>query len=207
MKSIYEIIKMQNAESDNLEPYDRDFLLFEMSLMKDWYLLSHLHRTLSSEEQEVLTNSFERIASEVLSQPQDIFVHRDFHSRNIMMESGKKLAIIDYQDARSGALTYDLVSLLKDVYVYFEPKKMEELALEFKMLQGVDVSDEQFMRWFDWTGLQRHIKILGIFSRLSIRDNKSEYLKDIPLTLRYIQEVCQKYPELQALGELLKEES
>ena len=204
MKAIDEILKIQKADTTNLEPYDEEFLLFEMSLMQEWYLEQHLKLTLTQEEQKMLDNTLELICNEVLSQPQDVFVHRDFHSRNIMMETGRKLVIIDYQDARKGALTYDLVSLLKDVYVHFDPKQMEKLALEFKILKGINVSDEQFIRWFDFTGLQRHIKILGIFSRLDIRDKKSSYIEDIPLTLQYIDEVCQKYDELKPLGEFLK---
>ena len=204
MKGIHQILKIQKADTTNLEPYDREFLMFEMNLMQEWYLEQHLGMTLSQDEQKMLDSTLELICYEVLSQPQDVFVHRDFHSRNIMMETGRKLVIIDYQDARKGALTYDLVSILKDVYVRFDPKQMEKLALEFKMLKGIKVSDEQFIRWFDFTGLQRHIKILGIFARLDIRDKKSRYLNDIPQTLQYIDEVCQKYDELKPLGEFLK---
>jgi aminoglycoside/choline kinase family phosphotransferase len=204
MKGIHEIIKMQEADTTNMEAYDKEFLLFEMSLMQDWYLNEHLHQELNEVEQAMLDSTLELICDEVLSQPQGYFVHRDFHSRNIMMETGRKLVLIDYQDAKVGAVTYDLVSILKDVYIRFDPEAMERLALEFKALKGIDVSDEQFIRWFDWMGLQRHIKILGIFSRLDIRDGKSVYLEDIPLTLQYIDEVCAKYNELKPLGELLK---
>ena len=203
-KAIEEILKIQKADTTNLEPYDKEFLMFEMNLMQEWYLEQHLQKSLSSDEKAMLEQSLALICNEVLSQPQDIFVHRDFHSRNIMMKTGHNLVIIDYQDARKGALTYDLVSLLKDVYVYFDPKQMEKLALEFKLLKGVNVSDEQFIRWFDFTGLQRHIKILGIFARLNIRDKKSNYIDDIPQTLQYIDEVCQKYKELKPLGDFLK---
>jgi len=204
MKAIHQILKIQNADTNNLPLYDKEFLLEEMGLMQEWYLEQHLKVTPTEEEQVMLNSMLETIATEVFAQPQGVFVHRDFHSRNIMMETGRTLSVIDYQDARSGALTYDLVSLLKDVYVRFDAKKMEELALEFKMLKGVDVSDETFMRWFDFTGLQRHLKILGVFTRLDIRDKKSHYLKDLLLTLKYIDEVCQKYEELAPLGEFLK---
>ena len=203
-KAIEEILKIQKADTINLEPYDKEFLMFEMNLMQEWYLEQHLKRDLSQDEQKMLDGTLALICDEVLSQPQDVFVHRDFHSRNIMMETGRKLVVIDYQDAKKGALTYDLVSLLKDVYVYFDPKQMENLALEFKRLKGVNVSDEQFIRWFDFTGLQRHIKILGIFARLNIREKKSNYIDDIPQTLQYLDEVCQKYEELKVLGEFLK---
>jgi aminoglycoside/choline kinase family phosphotransferase len=204
MKGINEIIKIQEADTTNMEVYDKEFLMFEMSIMQEWYMNEHLHQELNEEEQSVLDNALEMISDEVLSQPQGYFVHRDFHSRNIMMETGRKLVIIDYQDAKIGAVTYDLVSILKDVYVRFDPKQMERLALEFKELKGIDVSDEQFIRWFDWMGLQRHIKILGIFARLDIRDGKPAYLDDIPLTLEYIDEVCSKYEELIPLGKLFK---
>jgi len=204
MKGIHQILKIQDADTTNLPLYDREFLMFEMELMQEWYITQHLKKALLVEEQNMLDTALELIATEVLSQPQDVFVHRDFHSRNIMMETGRKLVIIDYQDARKGALTYDLVSILKDVYVRFDSKQMEALALEFKMLKGIKVSDEEFIRWFDFTGLQRHLKILGIFARLDIRDGKSRYLDDIPLTLEYIYEVCEKYDELNALGVFLK---
>ena len=203
MKGISEIVKMQEIDTTGMDVYNKTFLMSEMNLMEEWYLRQHKSIFLSDKGLKNLENILEIIADEVLAQPQNIFVHRDYHSRNIMLESGK-LALIDYQDAMSGALTYDLVSLLKDVYVEFDTKKMEELALEFKILKGLDVSDEEFLRWVDFTALQRHIKILGIFSRLNIRDAKSSYLKDIPLTLKYILEVCAKYDVLEPLGELLK---
>jgi aminoglycoside/choline kinase family phosphotransferase len=203
MKGIHEIVKMQKIDTVGMDFYDRDFLLKEMNLMLEWYLIQHKQVTLSEEEQSTLVQTLEFIADEVLSQPQNLFVHRDFHSRNIMLESGK-LVLLDYQDALSGALTYDLVSLLKDVYVEFDAQKMQELALEFKALKGLDVSDEQFLYWFDLMGLQRHLKILGIFARLDIRDGKSNYLQNLPLTLKYVLEVCDKYDSLNPLGQLLR---
>jgi len=147
------------------------------------------------------------IIKEVLSQPQEIFVHRDYHSRNLMIDENDDIVVIDFQDAKSGALTYDLVSLLRDVYVELEEGEIERLVLRFKELKGLEVDDETFMRWFDFMGLQRHIKILGIFARLSIRDGKDAYLDDIPLTLKYILEVASKYPELKGLVNILHRES
>ncbi len=126
----------------------------------------------------MLNETLKLIKDVVLSQPQGYFVHRDFHSRNIMFKRGR-VSVIDYQDARVGAITYDLVSLLKDVYVKFDRDMMIELALEFKALKSElrDVSDDEFIRWFDFTGIQRHIKILGIFARLKLRDNKYRLCK------------------------------
>ena len=205
MKSIHEIIKMQNANTNGLEPYDEDFIMFEMRLMQEWYLDKYLWITLDKDEQSALDGVLELIKDEVLSQPQGYFVHRDFHSRNIMFAGRGKVSVIDYQDARVGAITYDLASLLKDVYVRFDREKILELVLEFKILKGGlnDISDEQFIRWFDFTALQRHIKILGIFARLKIRDNKPSYINDIPMTLKYIKETISIYDELKPLNIIL----
>jgi len=202
MKGVSEIVKMQEIDTTGLEVYDRAFLISEMNLMEEWYLRQHKNIFLSQKDLKSLENILNTIADEVLSQPQDLFVHRDFHSRNIMLVSGK-LFVIDYQDAKAGPLTYDLVSLLKDVYVEYDNELITEMALEFKILKGLEVSDEQFLRWFDFMALQRHLKILGIFARLNIRDGKSSYLNDIPLTLKYVLEVCQRYDNLKPLGELL----
>ena len=206
MKCIHEILKMQKADTNGLEEYDEEFLMFEMGLMQEWYLDQHLWVTLDDEEQKSLDSVLELIKDEVLSQPHGYFVHRDFHSRNIMFAGRGKVSVIDYQDARIGAITYDLVSLLKDVYVKCDRANIIELVLEFKELKGgvlKDVTDEQFIRWFDFMGLQRHIKILGIFARLKIRDNKPAYIRDIPLTLEYIKEVIDIYDELKPLEKIL----
>jgi aminoglycoside/choline kinase family phosphotransferase len=205
MKSIHEILKIQEAETEGLETYDEEFLMFEMRLMQEWYLDKYLWITLDEEEQESLDGVLELIKDVVLSQPQGYFVHRDFHSRNIMFAGRGKVSIIDYQDARIGAITYDLASLLKDVYIRFDREKILELVLEFKELKGglKDVSNEQFIRWFDFMALQRHIKILGIFARLKIRDNKPAYINDIPMTLKYIKETIGLYDELKPLNIIL----
>ena len=203
-KAIDSLIKMQNADTEDLPLYDADFLRFEMDLMQEWYLEKHLGLTLDDEMQAIVDNALEAISSEVLSQPQGVFVHRDYHSRNLMFSCNDQLVVIDYQDARVGAVTYDLVSLLRDVYVDLYPGDVERLALHFRDMKGLDVDDETFMRWFDFMGLQRHIKILGIFSRLYLRDGKEGYLKDIPLTLKYVLDIGSKYPETQGLVDLLK---
>ena len=202
MKGVSEIIKMQTIDTEGMDVYDRDFFHSEMNLMEEWYLRQHKSTFLTEGELQSLDNILNIILDEVFSQPQGLFVHRDFHSRNIMLVKGK-LFIIDYQDAKVGPLTYDLVSILKDVYVEYDSELINEMALEFKELKGLDVSDEEFFRWFDFMALQRHLKILGIFSRLNIRDKKSRYLEDIPLTLKYILEVCDKYDELKPLAKLL----
>ena len=204
-KALETIMQMQTADTEGLALYDEAFLRLEMNLMPEWYLEKHLNQILSSEERERLDGVFEFIIKEVLSQPQGLFVHRDFHSRNIMFGCSDDLVVIDYQDAMVGAVTYDLVSLLRDVYVELDPYDVKSKALAFRDKKGLDVDDETFMRWFDIMGLQRHIKILGIFSRLSIRDGKDGYLNDIPLTLKYILEVASKYEETKALVAILKQ--
>jgi len=202
-KAIDSLIKMQNADTEGLPLYDAEFLRFEMDLMQEWYLEKHLGLNLDDAQQATVNNALDTISAEVLAQPQGVFVHRDYHSRNLMFSCNDQLVVIDYQDARVGAVTYDLVSLLRDVYVELHPKDVERLALHFRDMKGLDVDDETFMRWFDFMGLQRHIKILGIFARLSLRDGKEGYLKDIPLTLKYVLEVGSKYPELKDLVDLL----
>lgn len=206
-KAIETLVKMQEAPSQGLELYDESFLLEEMNLMTQWYLKEYLGSTLECVEGHVVLESFSLICKEVLAQPQGVFVHRDYHSRNLMIDSNEEIVVIDFQDARDGGLTYDLVSLLRDAYVKLDDRELRRLVLLFKELKGLDVDDETFMRWFDFTGLQRHIKILGIFSRLAIRDGKKEYLKNIPMTLKYILAVGSKYPELNALIALLKSDN
>jgi len=204
-KAIATLVKMQNTETEDLPAYDEAFLCFEMDLMPEWYLEKHLGKTLDDAEKKIISKAFDTIVSEVMAQPQEVFVHRDYHSRNIMIGGCEdEIVVIDYQDARIGAVTYDLVSLLRDVYVAFDPKDVERLALSFRDKKGLNVNDETFMRWFDFMGLQRHIKILGIFARLSIRDGKDGYLNDIPLTLKYVSDIGSKYPELKGLVDLLK---
>ena len=205
-QAIDTIVKMQNTDMKDLPEYDADFLHVEMDLMQEWYLEKHLDVKLDEAQKQIISSALERITEEVLAQPQGVFVHRDYHSRNLMISPcDEKIVVIDYQDARVGAVTYDLVSLLRDVYVELDSYDVEQMALEFRDSKGLDVDDATFMRWFDFMGLQRHIKILGIFSRLSLRDGKEDYLKDIPLTLKYIVDVGSKYDETQDLVKLLEE--
>ena len=200
-KCIDEIITMQKIDASSLPLYDETFLKFEMNLMPEWFLDKYLKKELDDNEIKIIDDSLDLIAKKVLSHPQGVFVHRDFHSRNIM--NCEPLGIIDYQDAMNGSIVYDLVSLLKDFYVQFDAKDMEDLALYFKEQKGLKVSDKEFIEWFDYMGLQRQLKVLGIFARLYLRDGKDGYLKDLPLTLEYTLLSCKKYPELDELYKLL----
>jgi len=203
--AIDEIVKMQRIDATDLQAYDREFLRFEMDLMNEWFLSKQLNLLLTEQEKDELDSALELIENEVLSQPQNIFVHRDYHSRNLMLTPEKSIGIIDYQDAMSGALTYDLVSLLKDCYIEFDPEDVNSLALKFRDLTKTDVDDETFLKWFDFMGLQRHIKVLGVFARLHIRDGKSNYLDDLPQTLKYVRDTAKKYEELDGLSKLLED--
>lgn len=197
------IVEMQKADVKDLPLYDRAFLHFEMDLMQEWYIEKFHRITLDENQKEILENSLKLISNVVLSQPQNVFVHRDFHSRNILLTPQNELGIIDYQDAMNGAITYDLVSLLKDCYIEFEREKIEKLALKFRDKLALDISDAEFIKWFDFMGLQRHIKVLGVFSRLYLRDGKNGYLNDIPLVLKYVTQTALRYKETKNLANML----
>ena len=203
-KAIDEIVKMQKADTQDLPLYDKTFLDFEMGLMQEWYLEKYMKLTLNKAQQDIIDTTLGNISDMVLTQPQNVFVHRDFHSRNIMLTPKNDIGIIDFQDARCGAITYDLVSLLKDCYIEWDKEEVEKLALYYRNSVNLDTDDETFIKWFDLMGLQRHIKVLGIFARLHLRDGKDGYLKDIPLTLKYVIETASKYPEFSDLVKLLK---
>jgi len=203
-KAMNEIVAMQEADTAELPLYDKAFLHFEMDLMQKWFLEDYIGMSISEDQKKMIGQTLSAISEVVLSQPQNVFVHRDYHSRNIMLTPKNEIGVIDYQDAMSGAITYDLVSLLKDCYIEYDSKEVDALALYFRDLKNLDVSDELFLKWFDFMGLQRHIKVLGIFARLYLRDGKDGYLNDLPLTLKYVIETAAKYEETRALSELLK---
>ncbi len=202
-KAIDEIIKMQQADTKKLPVYDKDFLLFEMDLMQEWYLEKYLNTILNLDQINIINTALKEISDVVLEQPQGVFVHRDFHSRNIMLTPKNDIGIIDFQDAKVGAITYDLVSLLKDCYIEWDKEEIGNLALYYRDSVNLDIDDETFIKWFDFMGLQRHIKVLGIFARLHLRDGKDGYLKDIPLTMKYIVDIGFKYEETRELVHLL----
>ncbi len=203
-KAIDEIISMQKANVDGVALYDKEFLLFEMGLMEEWYLQKHLNIFLDKEQKSKLDAVLRYIADQVLAQPQGLFVHRDYHSRNIMIKDDGSLGVIDFQDARNGAITYDLVSLLKDCYYELDESKRKDLILYFRDQKATEINDETMIRWVDMMGIQRHIKVLGIFARLYHRDGKNGYLKDIPLTLKYVLDAATKYPQTKDLCSILK---
>jgi len=197
---------LQSCGPEALPPYDPPLLLSEMGLFSDWFIGTHLGLELSETEKQQLSTLFEALADSALEQPQ-VPVHRDYHSRNLMVDSHNP-GIIDFQDAVVGPVTYDLVSLLRDCYIAWPEAQVAEwvegyhdIALDHGILRQPNA--RQFKRWFDWMGVQRHLKAIGIFARLYHRDGKPGYLKDIPRTLNYLIEVSDHYPELAAFHTLL----
>ncbi len=205
------LLLMQKNKKPNLPTYDETLLRNELNLFPDWYLEKQLKITVSAEQKEVLEQTFEILIKNALEQPQ-VCVHRDYHSRNLMVNEKNSDApgIIDFQDAVIGAVTYDLVSLLKDCYIDWPREKIEAWVKYFHTEAeslGIinEVSFDKFLRWFDLMGLQRHLKVAGIFSRLKYRDGKTGYLKDIPRTMDYVFDVLERYPEFKPLQTLLSE--
>ena len=199
------------AADCGLPAYDRDLLLFEMSLFRDWLVGTHLGIKLDDSQQAGLSEVFDALVDNALDQPA-VCVHRDYHSRNLMVSDYHNPGILDYQDAVIGPMTYDLVSLLRDCYISWPRERVEdwalgyyELAIQTGILRPGLADERRFLRWFDWMGVQRHLKAAGIFARLNHRDDKPGYLEDIPRTLGYVQDVCARYPELEGLGTLVRQ--
>lgn len=205
--ALHSLINIQTADSTKLPKYNETLLSDELGLMPLWFLERHLGIQLSDPERKALEGMFSFLIRSSLEQPQ-VFVHRDYHSRNLMVTSENNPGVIDYQDAVLGPICYDLVSLLRDCYVVWPEARVKQwvndfrlMAIEAKLL-AADTSQQQFKRWFDLIGLQRHIKVLGIFARLNHRDGKSNYLDDLPLTLSYVLSVAKGYQETSCLVDL-----
>jgi len=204
-------IQVRGRESAfELPPYDREVLVREMALMPEWFCARHLQLALTRAQGEMLTAAFEFLVAEALAQPQ-VFVHRDYHSRNLLITKERSPGVIDFQDALRGPVGYDLVSLLKDCYISWPRARVEGWVREYRLMvherasRNAGANDAQMLHWFDVIGIQRHLKVLGIFARLWYRDGKSGYLNDLPLTLRYVVDACARFPALQGLREFLIE--
>ncbi|MCB1857312.1 MAG: phosphotransferase [Gammaproteobacteria bacterium] len=193
---------------EGLPIYDQDMLMGEMGLFREWLVNRHLGTRLGSEEEEMLDCCFHFLTSNALAQP-SVCVLRDFHSRNLMVSTSPSPGILDFQDAVSGPVTYDLVSLLKDCYISWPRSRVDDWArgyFELAVQSGVlrDDHESKFLNWFHLMGVQRHLKAAGIFARLFRRDGKPGYLKDIPRTLGYVTELELDYPELTGLVRLIR---
>lgn len=188
--------------------YSQPALRAELDLFPEWFLEAYLGMTLSPDERGLLSDAFETLEQSALSQPQ-VFVHRDFHARNIMLLDDGDLGIIDFQDGVLGPVSYDLVSLLRDCYIRWPLAQTNAWVEDYwrgvktRGLIDDSVDFKQFLKWFDWMGLQRHLKVAGIFARLCLRDGKPAYLADVPRVMSYILDVAWQYDELNALQAFL----
>jgi N-acetylmuramate 1-kinase len=209
--AIAALIRIQRTSRPGVLPeYDATLLRRELELFPEWYLARHHQLVLGESERQALAAVFDRILAANLAEPK-VFVHRDYHSRNLMRTDGSGAGnpgIIDFQDAVYGPITYDMVSLLKDAYIEWD----EDLVLDWLVRYweaarkaGLPVAADfgEFFRDYEWMGVQRHVKVLGIFARLYHRDGKDGYLKDLPLVARYLRKACERYAELSPLRKLL----
>jgi len=198
-KAIKTLVQMQTSPTIGMKPHDAMPMLEEMNSMLEWYYKAHLGKTLECVEGQQLLKMFSLIAKEVLAQPQETFVHGDYHSKNLMLDSEDEMVILDFQDARVGSLTYDLASLLYDAHVALDKRERKRFIKIFKTLKGIEVEDETFMRWLDFTAIQRSLTQLGTLARLSIEEQKKGYMEHTPLVRQYILDIAEKYPELEQL--------
>lgn len=212
LDAINALISIQSiSQPDVLPEYDRAVLLRELNLFPEWYIGKHLNVQVSSKQSAELEKVFNLILANNLSQPQ-VYVHRDYHSRNLMYlgKDGNNPGILDFQDALFGPVTYDLVSLLKDAYIEWDEEKVLDWVIRYwekakRIGLPVNPDIDLFYRDFEFMGVQRHLKVLGIFARLYHRDGKETYLNDIPLVLKYVEKTARRYSELAPLARLLDE--
>lgn len=210
MQALVQIQAHGGRHAQQLPAYTDAILRREMMLFPDWFCDRHLQLALTAADREALDRVFEVLIAAALEQPR-VFVHRDYHSRNLMVSDGRYGAnpgILDFQDALLGPVTYDLVSLLRDCYIAWPIERVHEWVARFRSVgraAGIDTGPDQaaFLRWFDLMGVQRHLKAIGIFARLWHRDGKPGYLPDIPRTLNYVRVTSAAYPELQFLQHLI----
>jgi aminoglycoside/choline kinase family phosphotransferase len=206
-QAIAALVRWQRASRDGvLPPYDRAMLRRELDIFPDWYVAKHLGVVLSPAQKAALDDVFAKILDNNLAQPQ-VFVHRDYHSRNLMV-SEPNPGVLDFQGAVYGPITYDLMSLLRDAYIEWDEERQIDWAIRYwesARSEELPVRPDfaEFWRDFEWMGVQRQIKVLGIFARLWHRDGKDGYLKEMPRVMRYLRGACGRYRELAPLLKLL----
>jgi hypothetical protein len=201
------VLLQTHSQPGVLPEYDRALLLRELNLFPEWYIGKHLGATLTAAQQADLDKVFDALLANNLAQPQ-VYVHRDYHSRNLMVLGKGNPGILDFQDAVYGPITYDLVSLLRDAYIQWDEEMVLDWAIRYwerARRAGLPVSHDidAFYRDFEFMGVQRHLKVLGIFARLYHRDGKDGYLKDIPLVMEYTRKAAARYRELAPLIRLI----
>lgn len=190
----------------NLPRYDESFILRELQLLPEWFLEKHLQISYTPAIRGLFEKLFQNFATMMTQQPQ-VGVHRDYHSRNLLWLPSQKIGVLDFQDAVIGPIGYDPASLLRDCYINWPETKVEQwLRFYYEILNPKDFSFAQLTEWFDWCSLQRHLRVLGTFSRLNLRDQKPQYLESLPRMLNYILLVCDRYPDLKDLKLFLEAE-
>jgi aminoglycoside/choline kinase family phosphotransferase len=209
LQTLTRLQQIKSIANYKLPVFDSAMMMREMMLFQDWFILNKLDYPLQAHEKTLLKETFEFIAAKIETF-QYTCVHRDYHSRNLMILKSNELGILDFQDAVWGPVTYDAISLLKDCYISWpRDKVIDLLGYYHQMLVATGiVSDKTFSDFtaeFDWVGVQRHLKVVGIFSRLAIRDHKPGYLKDIPLAMRYLTEALNQFVELNDFNTWLRE--
>lgn len=198
------IMQQTKVHDWTLKPFTDEFMRAELDLFKEWFLEKHLMLTLPDSTNSMLDETFDCLAKDIASQPQ-VFMHRDYHSANLMVLPQDKIGVLDFQDAFYGPVTYDLVSLLRDCYISWPELMVEDLVRFFyEKINVPSVGFREFLRWFDWMGMQRHLKALLTFSRKFRRDNNPHYLQHIPRTLNYVLTVSERYAETRLLHQFLK---
>ena len=208
LDALESLVRIQAASHAGvLPPYDRGRLLAELRLFPDWYIARHLRAQLQDEERGALEHVFETLIACALAEP-PVYVHRDYHSRNLMQLGHGNPGVLDFQDAVMGSATYDLVSLLRDAYIEWPEEQQVDWAVRYWELARAasvpvppDFSD--LWRTMEWIGLQRSLKVLGIFARLYHRDGKERYLADLPLVMRHTRRVVERYAAFDGLRRLL----
>lgn len=207
MRALHRLQSCDPSRVEALPAYDERLLHGELALFHDWLCERHLNVEWDSELEDGWRATADFLVSEALAQPR-VLVHRDYHSRNLMVAAGdENPGILDFQDAVAGPLTYDLVSLLRDCYIRWPHARVRDWVGQFherlEPSRRRDVSLDRFWRWFETMGVQRHLKAAGIFARLSHRDGKDGYLADVPRTLTYVVDAASRYPALEFLGEFV----
>ncbi|KTC64896.1 putative phosphotransferase (plasmid) [Legionella adelaidensis] len=201
------LLQIQACPTASIPAFNAAYMEGELSLFKDWFLEKYLSLNLNGKDKDLLDQYFSHLITTINAQPKT-FIHRDYHSRNLMIihEAPLELGVIDFQDAMWGPITYDLVSLLKDCYIQWPRQQTLEWVNYFYSHLDIPLSPEEFIKAFDYCGLQRHLKVLGIFCRLHFRDNKSSYLKDLPLVFNYVMACLETYAELNPLLRLMQDQ-
>lgn len=209
LEAIDELVVLQQASQPGCLPdYSHEIMLREVNLFPEWFVAKELGRPLTFKQQQLWQQTVETLLPPLLKQPQ-VYVHRDFIVRNLML-TRERPGILDFQDALYGPISYDLVSLLRDAFIEWEEEYVLDLVIRYwekARAVGLPVPEafDDFYRWFEWMGVQRHLKVAGIFARLYYRDGKDKYRPEIPRFLNYLRRTSRRYNDLAPLYALLVE--